>query len=81
MRRNVLLISGFLAMSLSGLAQTTTGSIVGTVTDTSGGILSNAGVTVTNMDTNISVKTNTDAAGNFVVTPLLVGRYSVAVEV
>jgi hypothetical protein len=32
------------------------------------------------MDTNIAVKTTTDASGEYVVTPLNVGRYSVAVE-
>ena len=62
------------------VAQTTTGSIVGTVTDPSGGVIGGATVTVTNTDTNIAVKTTTDTAGNYVVTPLSVGRYSVTVE-
>ena len=45
-------------------AQTTTGSIVGTVTDPSGAVLATtAGVTVTNMDTGIAIKTNTRAHG------------------
>src|SRR5262249_16189304 len=62
------------------VAQTSTGSIVGTVTDPSGGLVAGATVTVTNMDTSIAVKTATDASGNYVVTPLNVGRYSVTVE-
>src|SRR6516164_4692036 len=61
-------------------AQTTTASIVGTVTDPSAAVIGNAAITVTNLDTNISVKTTTDQAGNYVVTPLPIGRYSVAVE-
>ncbi len=61
-------------------AQTNTGSIVGTVTDPSGGTIGGAAITVTNMDTSIAVKTTTDAAGNYVVTTLSVGRYSVTVE-
>jgi hypothetical protein len=61
-------------------AQTTSGSIVGTVTDPSGGVIAGASVTITNTDTGIAVKTTTDNAGNYVVTPLQVGRYSVAVE-
>src|SRR5216684_1392048 len=61
-------------------AQTTTGSIVGTVSDASGGVIAGASVTITNMDTGIAVKTATDNAGNYVITPLQVGRYSVAVE-
>ncbi len=61
-------------------AQTTSGSIVGTVTDPSGGLIPGATITVTNIDTNIAVKATTDASGNYVVTPLNPGRYSVAVE-
>jgi hypothetical protein len=61
-------------------AQASAGSVAGTVTDPSGGVVSGAAITVTNMDTNISVKTTTNSTGNYVVTPLEVGRYSVAVE-
>ncbi len=61
-------------------AQTTTGSIVGTVTDPSGAVIGGASVTITNMGTGIAVKTTTDSGGNYVVTPLQVGRYSVTVE-
>src|SRR4051812_25755478 len=64
----------------SAPAQTTTGSIVGTVTDTTGAVVSNAGVTITNVDTGITTKTVTDSSGNYVVTPLQVGHYSVTVE-
>jgi hypothetical protein len=51
-------------------AQTTSGAIVGTVTDPSGAIIGGATVTITNMGTNISVKTTSDASGEYVVTPL-----------
>ena len=61
-------------------AQASSGSIAGTVTDASGGVISGASITVTNMDTNISVKTTTSNTGGYVVTPLEVGRYSVSVE-
>src|SRR5258707_4477490 len=61
-------------------AQTTTGSIVGTITDASGGVIAGASITITNMDTGIAVKTTTDNTGTYVVTPLRVGRYSVTVE-
>ena len=67
-----------IAMPLGG--QTTTGSIVGTVTDPSGAVIGGATVVITNMDTGIAVKTSTDTAGSYVVTPLNVGRYSVTVE-
>ncbi len=60
-------------------AQTTAGAIVGTVTDPSGAVIAGADVTVTNVDTNIAVKTTTDSAGEYVVTPLNIGRYSVTI--
>jgi hypothetical protein len=68
------------AVAIPLSAQTTSGSIVGTVTDPSGGVIAGASVTITNTDTGIAVKTTTDNAGNYVATPLQVGRYSVAVE-
>jgi len=67
-------------LSLPAAAQTTTGSIVGKVTDPTGGVVPNAAVTVTNVDTGISTKTATDSSGNYAVTPLPVGNYSVTVE-
>src|SRR5579871_5570255 len=67
-------------LSAAVSAQTTTGSIVGTVTDTSGAAVANAAVTITNLDTGIANKTTTSSTGDYVVTPLAVGRYSVTVE-
>ncbi len=70
-----------LMFSLAPLdAQTTSGAIVGTVTDPSGAVIGGASITVTNVDTSISVKATTDASGDYVVTPLPIGRYSVTVE-
>ena len=66
--------------SLAAMAQTTTGSIVGTVTDKTGAVVPGAALTVTNIDTGSFNKTITDSSGNYVVTPLPVGHYSVTVE-
>ena len=63
------------------LAQVDTGSLVGTVKDPSGAVLSGVTVTATNTDTactGTSAKTAPD--GNYVITPLHIGRYSVSVE-
>jgi hypothetical protein len=80
-RLNVLELLLCLIVSLAPLsAQTTAGSIVGTVTDPSGAVISGAAITVTNIGTNISVKATSDSAGSYVVTPLEVGHYSVSVE-
>ena len=63
-----------------GLAQVDTGSVVGTVKDTSGALLPNVTVTATNTDTGIATSTKTEQNGDFVITPLHIGRYSVSVE-
>lgn len=83
MRQNlsVCFVLAAVCLTPSVLAQTTTGSIVGTVTDPTGAAAPNAAVTVMNMGTGIAVKTSTDGTGNYVVTPLPVGTYSVTVEV
>ena len=78
--RNRHFICCFVLLSLQMLGQTTTGSIVGTITDGTGALVPRASVTVTNMETNITTKTATDAGGNYVVTPVAIGRYSVTVE-
>ena len=63
------------------LAQTTTGSIVGTVTDPTGASVPGATVTVMNEGTGIAlIRTTTDSSGNYVATALPPGRYSVVVE-
>src|SRR5215471_8262834 len=62
------------------MAQTTTGSIVGTVTDKTGALVPGAAITVTNTDTGSTNKAVTDSSGNYAVTPLPVGHYSLTVE-
>src|SRR5207245_7140866 len=61
--------------------QQITGSIVGTVTDSSGAIISGALVTTTNTDKNVDVRTvTTNQNGYYVVTFLPIGHYAVRVE-
>src|SRR5262245_25335023 len=62
------------------MAQTTTGSIVGSVTDKTGALIPGAAITVTNADTGSTNKAVTDSSGNYAVTPLPVGHYSLTVE-
>src|SRR3954454_11427657 len=57
-----------------------TGTILGTVTDTSGAIISNAKVTVTNTSTNTDFRTVTGSAGDFNAPSLNPGPYKVTVE-
>src|SRR5579864_744608 len=64
------------------LAQTTisTGSIVGTVTDPSGAVVSGAKVTMTNKGTGQVVTTTTTSTGNYASGALIPGDYTIRVE-
>ncbi|HLJ45412.1 MAG TPA: carboxypeptidase regulatory-like domain-containing protein [Bryobacteraceae bacterium] len=55
-------------------------TIVGTVTDASGSVVPNVSITITNTDTGLSRKLNTNEAGQYVVPGLIVGHYSVRAE-
>jgi hypothetical protein len=61
-------------------AQVTSGNLVGNVYDPSAAIVSNAEVTVTNEDTNVSASTHTTSAGDFRFENLPVGTYTVIVS-
>ncbi len=62
------------------VAQDTTGKIVGSVSDPSGGTVAGAKVTVTNAGTRIARQTTTDKQGYYQVLELPIGRYEVAAE-
>jgi hypothetical protein len=63
---------GLRAQGLSG--------ITGTVTDSTGGVVPEAKVTVTNTDTGVASHTVTNSAGSYTVTDLIPGSYTVAIE-
>ncbi|MBS1800717.1 MAG: TonB-dependent receptor [Acidobacteria bacterium] len=75
-----LLLLMFAEMPLTLLAQGTTGSIIGVVTDVSGAFVEAANVTVREVDTNQTRIVQTSANGTYVVPQLKPGLYSVAVE-
>jgi hypothetical protein len=58
-----------------------TGTILGTVTDSTGAILSNVKVTVTNTQTNVAFHTVTSSAGDYNAPALNPGTYTVSAEV
>lgn len=62
------------------LAQVDRGSISGTVSDSSGGVVPAAAVVITNVGTNQSTKLTTDNSGGYVANLLRIGRYTVAAE-
>ena len=69
-----------ISVAVMGFAQVDTGSLVGTVKDPSGATLPGVTVTATNADTAVATSVKTEADGNYVITPLKIGRYSVSVE-
>src|SRR5579864_1686241 len=69
-----------LSAAVSLHAQTTNGSIEGSVTDPSGGAVAGASVTARNMDTGLTQATTTTQAGIYSLPTLPPGRYSVTVE-
>ena len=79
--RAVLLLAALLAASVCcARAQSTMGSILGTVQDASGAVIPGATVTVRSLDQDLSRKTTTGDAGDFLVENLKAGHYSIAVE-
>ncbi|PYT74579.1 MAG: hypothetical protein DMG42_10440, partial [Acidobacteria bacterium] len=74
-------IFGFIALGLvlavTAFAQVDTGAISGTVKDTSGGVIPGVKVTIANEDTGLSVSTTSGSAGEYVFSPVKIGRYSV----
>ncbi len=72
----------FAAAMLSGLAlfaQIQAGRIVGTVTDPNTAVVPNASVVITNTGTNQKQSLTTNSVGEFVLTPVNPGIYSVSV--
>ncbi len=74
-----LIATSFVLCSVA-LAQTSTSSISGTVSDSSGALIPGAAVTVTNEETGIVNQQTTTDAGLFSFAALPVGKYTVAVE-
>jgi Carboxypeptidase regulatory-like domain len=72
---------------VTGLEQVDTGAVVGTIKDASGAVVpnatataTNATATATNVDTGITTAVKSASDGNYVITPLKIGRYSVSAE-
>ncbi len=81
MKRLVCTLAFFLLASTASLrAQTTNGSIQGTVTDPSGATVSGASVTGRNLDTGLTITTVTTDAGLYSLANLPPGRYTVSIE-
>ena len=62
------------------LAQFESGSVLGTITDPSGNVISGAAITLTNVRTGTSLKTVTDSSGNYLFVNQRLGTYRVRAE-
>jgi hypothetical protein len=76
--RSIVLIAALTAGIIWG--QAATGNIRGTVVDTSGAVVPNCSVTVTNVNTGLVRKLSTDGQGDFNAPSLPVGEYRLTVE-
>ncbi len=74
------IVAAGVAPSLQAQTTISTGSIVGTVTDPSGAVVSGAKVTITNKGTGQVVTTTTTSTGNYASGALIPGDYTVRVE-
>ncbi len=71
----LLLTAGF------GFSQAVNGTLLGTVTDSSGAIIPNAKVTVTEVNTGVNRSGQTNESGNYTFPDMAPGQYAVTVEV
>src|SRR5215467_13095565 len=76
-----ILLFGLLTLCSSfALAQQETATITGEVRDANGSVVPKATITVTNVETNVSLKSETNDQGVFTVPSLKPGPYSITVE-
>jgi hypothetical protein len=80
LRTFLVITLGIVCLGLLPLhAQVDSGNIVGTVTDQSGAVVSNAKVTLTNLGTNAALSTNTETDGSYKFSPVKIGNYKIDV--
>src|SRR5579864_70328 len=76
------LLTGLTVLALVGgaFAQSSRGTLTGTVTDSSGAVISNANVKITQQGTNVVRETTTNSVGFFRIDAVDLGTYVVAVS-
>jgi hypothetical protein len=75
-----LLLLVFVCAASTAFAQFETAALVGTVTDGSGGVVADALITATNVDTGVTITRRTDANGHYEFVTLRIGNYLVTAE-
>ena len=69
-----------LTTAVTGWAQVDTATVTGTVRDSTGAVLPNVTVIATETNTGIKTTVKTASDGNYVITPLKIGTYSVSAQ-
>ena len=77
---SIISMAVLILLAVPAIAQLPTGSILGVAKDSSGGVLPNVSVTVTNLDTGLKRVVMTGDDGYYRVPELPVGRYEVRAE-
>jgi hypothetical protein len=77
-RASLAILAGVIMSASAVYAQTTSGDIVGTVTDTTGALVPNAQVTATNQQTNVKYPATANGNGEYRISNLPSGSYDVA---
>ena len=80
MRLRMFLAALVVLLATALVAQTFRGTILGTVTDASGAVISGASVKIHNVNTGQDRATQTSADGSYTVSELQVGTYTVTVS-
>lgn len=70
----------FVCLAVVAVAQTDTARVIGTITDTTGAVLPNATVTITDLGTGRVVTAKTNDTGGYTVNALPIGKYHVDVK-
>ena len=78
--RVIALLIGLLSAQSSVFAQVDTGSIVGSVKDSSGAIVPGAHIALTNVETGISQSIVSNENGEYAFSPLKIGKYALVAE-
>ena len=80
--RGTLVLAFLVLCSVSpAFSQAVNGTLLGTITDSTGAVVPNAQVTITETNTGVSRAAKTGEAGNYVFSQIPPGTYSVSVEV
>ena len=80
LRKICAMLALMLLMAGLGYSQAVNGTIVGTVTDSSGAVVPNAKVTVAEVNTGVNRSSQSNESGNYTFPDLAPGQYAVTVE-